>query len=237
MLDLIDSLPETVSYLFTSREGLGEVERRFPLGPLEENCALDLLRGFARARGLETFAKIDRNTGIDLVRELGSSPLGLKWFVANVEIGKDPQEIVRHTEDLVRFCVENVFDSLDDDSQSVARVLHILARPVTAQEIRLYLPDISPDHLRASIQALNRRMLIRNDLVAGSISETFEATAPLSDYLRFVGIANPDEERRVRAADDEYRRDEERHRLDAAKDSLRPNIVQGARNTERPSFF
>ena len=167
VLDLIDSLPETVSYLFTSREGLGEVERRFPLGPLKENSALDLLRRFARVRGLETFAKIDQNAGIDLVRRLGSSPLGLKWFVANVENGKDPQEIVGHREDLVRFCVENVFSSLDDDSQAVAKVLHILARSVTAQEIRLYLPDMTPDRLRTSIQALNRRMLIRIDLVAG----------------------------------------------------------------------
>ena len=227
VLDLIDSLPETVSYLFTSREGLGEVERRFPLGPLEENGALDLLRRFARARGLENFAKIDQIAGLDLVRQLGSSPLGLKWFVASVEIGKEPQDIVRHPEDLVRFCVGSVFGSLDDDSQKVANVLHILARPVTAQEIRLYLPNMSPDRLRASIHALNRRMLIRSDLVAESISETFEATAPLSDYLRFAAIVSPDEEGRIRDADVEYRREEERHRLDAATDPLRPNIVQG----------
>lgn len=227
VLDLIDTLPESVSYLFTSRQGLGEIERRFPLGPLNEHMALDLLRRLARARELGAFANMDQDAGIDLVRQLGSSPLGLKWFVASVEIGKDPQEIVRHPEDLARFCVENVFGSLDDDARTVANVLHVLARPATAQEIRLYLPDMSPDRLRASIQALNRRMLIRNDLVAGSISETFETTEPLSDYLRFADVVSPDEERQLREADDEYRREEERHRLEAATDPLRPNIIQG----------
>ena len=50
---------------------------------------------------------------------------------------------------------------------------------------------------------------------------------PLSEYLQFATIVSSDEEKRVREADDEYRREEERHRLDAATDPLRPNIVQG----------
>lgn len=227
VVDLVDALPESVSYLFTSREGLGEIERRFPLGPLEGRYAVDLLRRLARARGLNAFAQMAPSAAEDLVGRLGASPLGLKWFISGVEVGRDPQELVRHREDLVRFCVENVFDSLDGAARNVANVLHVLARPASAQELHLYLPDMPPDQLRSSIQSLDRRMLINRDLVAGSIAETFEASEPLSDYLRFSKVVDPDEARRVREADDAYRRAEERHRLDAASDPLRPNIVQG----------
>lgn len=227
VLDLIDTLPETVSYLITSREGLGEVERRFPLGPLEERYAVDLLRRLARSRGLTPYAQMGKREAGELVRKLGASPLGLKWFISSVEIGKDPKELVRNREDFVRFCVENVFESLDGDARTVGNVLHVLSRPATVPEIRLYLPEMSPDRLRASIQALNQRMLIRRDLLAGSISETFEATEPLSDYLRVADIVDPDQARRIQERDDEYRREEERHRLDASSGSLRPNIIRG----------
>lgn len=227
VLELIDILPETVSYLFTSREGLGEVERRFSLGPLEEKSAVDLLRRLARARDLEPFVQMTQLAAKELVHELGASPLGLKWFVASVEIGKDPKELVRHREDLVQFCVANVFGSLDSDAKKVGGVLHVLARPVTVQEIRLFLPDMSSDSLRAAVKALDRRMFIRKDFVADSIAETFEATEPLSDYLRYANVVDADEERRLREADAVYRSEEERHRLDAASDALRPNVIQG----------
>ena len=227
VVEFIDSLPESVSYLFTSREGLGEIERRFPLGPLEERYAVDLLRRLTRTRDLHSFTQMDQKAAKEVVRRLGASPLGLKWFVSNLEIGKDPEEIIRHRDDLVRFCVENVFDSLNNDAKKVANVLHILAKPVTAQEILLYLPDMTTDKLRASIQSLDQRMLVRRDLVTGSISETFEATESLSDYLRFAGIIDPEEVTRVQEADDEVRRAEERHRRDAATGSLRPNVIHG----------
>ena len=227
VLELIDALPETVSYLITSRAGLGEIERRFPLNPLKERYAVDLLRRLARARGLEAFAQIRQDAAQRLVRELGASPLGLKWFVSGIEVGRDPKELVRHRHDLVRFCVGNVFDTLESDARSVGNVLHILAKPVTVPEISLYLSEMSPDRLRASLQALNRRMLIRHDLIAGSLSETYEATEPLSDYLRISDIVDPDEMKRIQEIDQDYRREEERHRLDASIGSLRPNIIRG----------
>ena len=227
VVEFIDMLPESVSYLFTSREGLGEIERRFPLGPLEERYAVDLFRRLTHNRELHSFTKMAQSAAKELVRRLGASPLGLKWFVSNLEIGKDPEEIIRHRDDLVRFCVENVFESLGSNAKKVANVLHILAKPVTAQEILLYLPDLAIDNLRASIQSLDQRMLVHRDLVPGSISETFEATESLSDYLRFAGAIDPEEETRIREADDDVRRAEERHRRDAATGSLRPNVIHG----------
>jgi len=230
VLDLMDTLPETVSYLITSREGLGEIERRIPLDPLEEHYAVDLFRKLARARGLEAYARMKQGLAEDIVRQLGASPLGLKWFVSSIAIGKDPQDLLQHREELVRYCVENVFNSLDEDSKMAASVLHVLSRPATLQEVRLFLPDMHPDAIRAAMQALLRRTLVRHDLLTDSISETYEATEPLSDYLRYANVVDAEATNRVREMDDDNRRQEERHRLDAATDPLRPNIVQGTRS-------
>lgn len=227
VLELIDALPDTVTYLLTSREGLGELERRFPLEPLKDRYAVDLLRRLSRARSLRDFETIDQETGLDLVRRLGASPLGLKWFVSSVAIGRDPEDLVRHSEDLVRYCVQDVFEALDPDSRAVASVLHVLERPATVQDLHLYLSDMSTDQIRASIQELDRRMLVRSDRIAGTITQTFEAAAPLSDFLALDGMLDSDEAKRIRDVDDTYRRAEERHRLDAASDPLRPNIIQG----------
>ena len=73
VLDLVDALPDTVSYLFTSREGLGEIERRFELGPLEERVAVDLLRRLARSRGLEPFAQVEQPVATEIVTQLGEA--------------------------------------------------------------------------------------------------------------------------------------------------------------------
>lgn len=227
VLDFVDALPESVSYLLTSREGLGQLERRFPLGPLEERAAVSLLRKLFQARDIDHLSRMDEAIATDLVRQLGATPLGLKWFVGGIEAGKDPADLVAHRGELVRYCVENVFASLDHSGRDVAGVLHVLGRPATTQEVHLFLPDLPTDALRASLQALDRRMLIHRDIVAGSLTETFEASAALSDFVRLSGALDPEEARRVRDTEDSYRLAEERHRLDAASDPLRPNIIQG----------
>ena len=236
VMDLIDTLPDSVSYLLTSRQGLGELERRVPLKPLEDKYAVDLLRRLARARELEPFAQINQEVAQGLVRQLGASPLGLKWFISSIELGKDPEELVSHRDDFVRYCVENVYKTLNDDARTVCRTLNLLAQPVTIQELHLYVPDIPPDGLRSAIQALDRRMLISKNLTSGSISETFETTGALSDYLDLAEEVDANETRRIREAEDEFRLADERHRLDSATDPLRPNIIQGG-NEHRASVL
>ena len=226
VLDLVDALPYTVSYLFTSREGLGEIERRFELGPLEERVAVDLLRRLARSRGLEPFAQVEQPVATEIVTQLGASPLGLKWFVSSIELGKEPEELLRHSETLVRFCVENVFESLDYDAKTVANVLYALNRPATVQELKLHRPEIGSDRLRASIQSLLRRMLVRRDLVPGTVNETFEASESLCDFLSHTPAVDGIDLETIKDADLDHRRELERHRLEASNDALRPEIVQ-----------
>lgn len=227
VLDLIDSLPQEVSYLFTSREGLGQLERRFQLEPLDQRSSVDLLRRLCRARGLDHLARMKQDEAATLVDRLHRTPLALRWFVLSAESGRDPNSIADDQVDLLRFCVENVFESLEPQDRQVAHVLYAVQRPLTAQEIQLLLPDVPTDSLRRAVQNLSRRMLLIRDTVGGSLIETFQSSDMLEAFIQDVDRPPEAEIQRVRDAEGASRAAQERHRQDAARDPLRPTVIQG----------
>jgi tetratricopeptide (TPR) repeat protein len=226
VIDLIDSLPDSVVYLFTSRAGLGQIERRQQIEPLDDTSAMNLLRATFKARGLSEFAAMSASTASEAVAGLGYSPLGIKWFVSGVEAGKDPEDILRNPDDLITFCVSNVFGALDPVAQSIASVLVVLARPLTVAEVRTFIPEATGDQLRSALQALLSRVLIKRSLVDGSLTEAFEATTTLTAFLQSSDRNEDSEVARIRDRDLEIRRETDRHRVEAAEDPVRPNVIQ-----------
>ena len=51
------------------------------------------------------------------------SPLCIKWFVINVGKGNNPDIIVNSQEELVEFCLSNVFDKLSDMAKYIIQIL------------------------------------------------------------------------------------------------------------------
>lgn len=227
VLDFVDSLPPTTSYLLTSRIGIGELERRFPVDPLEKRYAVDLLRRTARARGVEYLAVLPDQDAQAMVNEIGTLPLAIRWFVGAVANGREPAAVLSHKDDLINFCVENVYESLSEESRSIAQALFLIGRPVTAQDIHLYLRDLDPDQLRASLQELDRRMLVARSLVPGTLVEVFSCSEIASTFLHMKGVRGSARAEQIRQVDTALRAEEERHRLDAEWDPLRPNIIRG----------
>lgn len=228
IIELIDRLPEEMSYLFTSREGLGQLERRFNLESLDLRSGVDLLRRSCRARGLGHLARMQQEDAERLVDRLNRLPLGIRWYVAAVEAGKDPMVAAGDQADLLRFCVENVYQSLGSEARQVADVLHLVSRPLSIQELHLFLQDVGTDELRRSIHELLRRMLVTRDSLDGSLVETFASSEVLDAYIKAAKSPDPVEMDRVRGIDQHNRAVAERHRRDAARDPLRPNIIQGS---------
>lgn len=227
VLELIDSLPDSVSYLFTSREGIGQVEKLFNLGPLDQRGSAQLLRGAFRARGILEFAAMTESDAISIVERLGNSPLGIKWFVSGIEVGHEASELLDHQEDLVAFCVKNVFEASSEESKAVGRVLAFLDHPLTLPEIREFLPEFDSDTLRRSVRSLQIRTLIQRQLLNG-LTESYEASPLLKKYVDSIDNELGSESSRIRAIDDAARRSQERIRIEAEGDPLRPNVLHGA---------
>ncbi len=102
----VDELPTNVTCVFTSRVGLGQIERREVLGPLEIPSATDMFRRLARARQLGHLAKLPERNIHEILKILGTTPLAIKWFVLAVEAGQTPDTILRQQTDLISFCVK-----------------------------------------------------------------------------------------------------------------------------------
>ncbi|MEV0810040.1 cold shock domain-containing protein [Micromonospora sp. NPDC050200] len=228
VVTLVDQLPATVTCLFTSRVGLGEIERREIVGPLEMQYAVDLFRRLCRARQIEHFAKLPPQRIEQVLRILGTSPLAIKWFVLAVEAGQSPETILRQQTDLIRFCVQNVYQGLSERAKDAAVVLAHVNRPLTVQDMKLYFPDTTPDDLRFVIQELLRRSLCTSSLLDDSMTEHFQATDALVEYLRIIGGASNEFLHQIQRAEDEYRREEERLRLEQGRTPLRVNVISGA---------
>jgi LuxR family transcriptional regulator, glucitol operon activator len=224
---LVDELPSTVTCLFTSRVGMGEIERRNVVGPLDMSYGVDLFRRLCRSRHIEHLAVLPEQRIVEVLTLLGTSPLAIKWFVLAVEAGQTPETILKQQTDLIRFCVRNVYQGLSEESKDAAVVLAHVARPLTVQDMKLYFPGTTPDELRRSVQELLRRSLCTVSILDESLAELFQATDALVEYLRIIGGASSDFLNRVQRTEDEYRLAEERLRLERGRAPLRVNVIDG----------
>lgn len=235
VVELVESMPDSVNFLFTSRVGLGQLERRFSIDTLSDAAASDLFRRLTRVRNLEHLAKMPPADVASLVERLGRSPLALRWLVLSLEEGQRLEALLASQESLLEFCVRNVYESLQEDARVLAEILHVLGRAVSVQELALYV-EIPADDLRRAIHDLQRRSLVRTTaLVGGEVAEAFELTESAEAFIS--SAAPPDRARstRVRGPDATYRRSEERRRLDEARAPLAPQTVVTEAEAQRPA--
>jgi tetratricopeptide (TPR) repeat protein/cold shock CspA family protein len=228
VIALVDELPATVTCLFTSRVGLGQLERREAVGPLDVPAAIDLFRRLCRAHQIDHLAKLSQKRIEEVLSILSTSPLAIKWFVLAAAAGQAPETILRQQTDLIRFCVQNVYQGLPEPAKDAAVVLAHVNRPLSIQDLKLYFSETSPDGLRSIMQELLRRSLCNISIADDALTERFQATDALVEYLKIVGGASDDFLRRVQRTEDEYRREEERLLREQGRTPLRVNVVSGS---------
>ena len=226
VISLYDSLPNSVSYLFTSRLGIGEIERRYPLGPLSDSHAIQLFRKFAARRGQVRLAGLSQLTLKDVVIEnLRSSPLAIRWYILSVESGEEPVSTLRNQEELLNFCVRNVYDALSSQTREVLSVLHLLDHSVSFSELAV-LTEQSIDELRRAIQEMSRGSLVVHDAdPAGGIASRLSVSATARMFLPRQTDGQLSSTELMRREQD-YLRAVERRRAEQANRLLGPNVVR-----------
>lgn len=136
--DFIDEFSEYGKILITSRIGLGEMEHRYKLNGLNDNDVIEYLDVLLKLYGFECYFSDDdkRRLAID---ELHSNPLAIKWFVRCLYNGQSEQDILQHKEDVITFCMANVYDKLSDDAHQVLNMLQIAGVQLSFPELMYYL--------------------------------------------------------------------------------------------------
>lgn len=189
VLRLWDALPITVSFLFTSRVGVGELERRIPVGPLESESAEELFRKFARTRGQSELARLPAAVLEERLIRLRYSPLAIRWYILSVESGKAPTDTLRNQEDLLRFCVGNVVDALSDDDRLLLEILRALDRSVSFDELAVF-SEMELDTLRRGYQRLAQSsLLVLSQSPDGEESDAVALSSTARAFLPMIADA------------------------------------------------
>lgn len=101
VIDFIKDFPHPGKVLITSRTGLGEVERRYPLRELSIPDAITLFRVIAREKGLEQLVKLSNSYIEEYVQRLNRYPLAIKWALGQISLGKDIEQAFRLSTKLI----------------------------------------------------------------------------------------------------------------------------------------
>lgn len=171
--DFIRKAQTKCNIVITSRIGLGELEYPRTLNGLTENECAKLIREIARIRNSDILLKIPQNTLADIASKLYYNPLALKWFVSTVEMGISPQEVLNNKDDLLNFCLTNVYEKLSDGAISVLNSIRASRRKLSSAEI-LYLSDYDTLVARKYLIELFKTTLISREIVdASNIEEVY----------------------------------------------------------------
>lgn len=232
---LYEKLPDTVSYLITSRIGVGEFERRYPLKPLSREDSLKLFNDFVRSRNISELNRISSETRVQVVTNLRFSPLAIKWFALAVEAGNEPLKLIHNQDQLLEFCVRSVYDSIEPAAREVLSALAIIGRPISVDELILLL-DRPLDHINVAIQELLRGSLIRRENTSPSdLALRINLTETARAFLGRRVEADPTLERTLTQRESEYRQTEERRAIDMASRSLAPVVVWSRSQADAPT--
>ncbi|CAB4942005.1 unannotated protein [freshwater metagenome] len=228
VIDFTDAMPEGTSFLLTSRIGLGQLERVVPLLGLKEERAAHLLRCLFENLGETSYSKTENSLLIrDFVRHLGTAPLALRWFATGVASGSDPHFLIQNKELVVRFCIENVFESLDETSKHVARIMAAVNDPLMAAEIGQFMDDFEFDAVRRSLQAFVQRNLVRVSARSGTTHHIYELDVSLREYVERFSPLSQSEMVAMRRADETRRREAQKRREWSTNNPFSPSAMRG----------
>jgi tetratricopeptide (TPR) repeat protein/cold shock CspA family protein len=233
VIELYDALPSSVSYLFTSRIGVGQLERRVPLGALKAGDAELLFRKLASARGLQQLLRLSAKALSQVVERLRCSPLAIRWYVLSVEAGKEPVSTLRDQTELIDFCIRNVHEALSPRSKAILTVLDAVDRSVSFDELAV-LTDFPLDELRRAAQELGRgAMVLHQPDPNGGVFSRLSLSVAARLFLK-TQPGRDSSMSRIQQKEEEYRRSAERRRVNEATRRLGPGVVRTRTAEDEP---
>ena len=232
ILRLYDSLPDTVSYLFTSRIGLGQLERRIALGPLSERDGLALFKKLSSSRAPQ-LARLSPTATAQVLTRLRYSPLAIRWYILSVEAGQEPTSTLRDQKELIEFCIRNVYEAVSSRARAILDTVDAVDRSLSFDELAI-LSDMTIDDLRAASQELGRGALIVHepDPEGGLVSKLALSTA-----ARMFLKTQPGREgslQRIHLLEEDFRKNAERRRTEVSARALGPNVVRARTAEDEP---
>ena len=173
----IKSIPKESKVLITSRTGLGELEYRYDLNGMNQNDSINYFRELSKYYGLDLWKRSECEI-LSLVRDtLYSNPLSIKWYINGVCNGVREENIQNNKNELIEFCMSNVYNKLTNDAKEILKLFQISDFELSYGEIKFYL-EKDDDLLTKAI----------NELLATNMMKMpkyeYQIDAMAKDYLQ-----------------------------------------------------
>jgi LuxR family glucitol operon transcriptional activator len=150
ILEFLKDFPPPNKVLITSRLGLGEVERRYPLKELTEEDSILLIRTLAREKNLRDISRLPDKVLNKYSKKMHRFPLAIKWVLGQVALGKSISTVtdqLSHAQgDIAKFCFEAIFNQLSSDSKLVLYSLASSDTPLS-RGVLLHISGLEVDSL------------------------------------------------------------------------------------------
>lgn len=179
--DFIREAQQRCKIVITSRIGLGELEYPRVLSGLNEIESTRLIREFSKMRNNSVLLGLDQPTLARISKKLYYNPLAIKWFVGSVELGLTPSEVLNNKEDLLNFCLTNVYDKIQHNSKLIIRTLLASRKNLSDAEL-IFLTNLSALDNRKALIELCKTTLIGREILRSSDNQEISYFIP--DFAR-----------------------------------------------------
>jgi LuxR family glucitol operon transcriptional activator len=154
----IKDIPRPSQVLITSRKGLGEIERRYPLTDMLERDAIQLFRIIAKERKRSDLLRLSEASIASLVKRVRCYPLLIKWSIGQVYLGKDIEaafsEIFAGESEIAKFSFNDVFNLLSDASKLILYSMVAYGEKPCSRFILMHLSNLSEYEFEDAIKEL-----------------------------------------------------------------------------------
>ena len=176
--DFLLDLPVGSKVIVTSRIGLG-IENPIQLDPLTLDDSTRLLRALARVRDVGQLKELPQEAVEALARKMSGHPAYIRWFVAGVQAGRRPEELVGDNELLLDFCMSNVYEFLKDDARAAVRCMQVLPGARNQAELA-FLNHFSAGKIQAALlELLTTNFVYMSSQASG---QTLDTVYQLSEF-------------------------------------------------------
>ncbi|MDD4931822.1 MAG: NB-ARC domain-containing protein [Candidatus Colwellbacteria bacterium] len=158
LITFIKDIPRPSKALITSRKGLGEIERRYPITDMLENDAIQLFRIIAKERNRPDLLRLNNEIVSELVRRVKHYPLVIKWSIGQVCLGKDLDaafsQIFAGESDIAKFSFNDIFSLLSDNSKAILFSMIVYGDKPVSRYVLTHLPNLTDDQFEDAIREL-----------------------------------------------------------------------------------
>jgi len=183
----LEAIPPGSKVLLTSRIGLGEMEIRYPLDPLDEKAALTLMRVYSNSLNLKVISAAEDVRVKSYCKTLYNNPLLIKWFVGAVSLGADPNALLNKSgkdfSSVIQFCFQNLYERLTQDEKNLLWVLYSARRPLTHAEIYYLTKEEHHDRVELALGTLNHSSMLKRTARTEGSSINYALTDIASEYI------------------------------------------------------